>query len=107
WHMGHPFQHPRRPENLAKRVAPSERKMNRAGPIEQKLKEQSLFVATVADLADSELSAVAIQQKWIVDAPLRKCRLLRSDDEQMIEAAAAELHYIAGPNQLSVLGSRL
>src|SRR6266508_334749 len=94
------FQHSRWTQNFPECVAGGERKANGGRrAIEQKLKQQALFIAPVPDLVNADVPAVVVGQQRIADAALRKCRLLRSNHEKVFERAAAELHRVPRPDQ--------
>src|SRR5205085_10100529 len=98
----------RRAQRLAKAVASGEREVNgfrRA--VEEELKEQSFFVAAVADVADAEEAAIGVGEKSVFDAALRKRVVLHAEDEEVIESAAAKLHDIAEPDVWSRLAGVL
>ena len=71
--------------------------------VEEELKEQSFFVAAVADFADAEEAAIGVGEKSVFDAALRKRVVLQAEDEEVIESAATKLHDVAEPDVWSRL----
>ena len=95
----HVAQQPRRPQDLAEDVGAGVRKAEvRSGAVEEQSKQQLLFVAAVADLAQAEHAAVGVGEQRIFVAALREHIVLHPHDEQMLERASAELHHVAEPD---------
>ena len=93
------LQQLRRPQNPAETVAGGEREVNRVGcAVEEQSKEQLLFLAAVADLADAELPPLRVGEERVFDAALRERIVLHADGEEVLERAAAELHHVAEPD---------
>ena len=78
----------RRAQRFAEAVACGEREVNRfRRAVEEELKEQSFFVAAVADFADAEEAAIGVGEKSVFDAALRKRVVLHAEDEEVIETS--------------------
>src|SRR5579859_7882313 len=82
-------QHPRWAQNFSECVARRVREAHRRRAVDQQLKQQTLFLAAVADLADLQLAAIVIGEQRVADAALRQRRLLCANDEEVLERAAA------------------
>src|SRR6185369_11798790 len=63
--------------------------------VEREIEEQLFLVAAGADFAEAEGAAVAVRDERIFDAALREEIVLRADEEEVLERAAAELHHVA------------
>src|SRR5947209_13020176 len=89
-----PLQETRFAQHLAKSITARIRHPH-VRAIYREVEQQLLFIASRADLAQAERATIAVGEEWVFDAALRKKLVLRADDEQVLERAAAELHHVA------------